>query len=125
MTTRVPVGKYRPERGGALTYNSETGRDERVIIHVDADFKTLLPGFLKDWQEEVRTMREALGKNNYEAIRKIGHDMKGIGGSCGLDEITDMGSSLAESAKAMDQELIHKNLDTLSGYLERVEIVYE
>ena len=51
--------------------------------------------------------------------------MKGIGGSCGLDEITDMGSSLAESAKAMDQELIHKNLDTLSDYLERVEIVYE
>jgi HPt (histidine-containing phosphotransfer) domain-containing protein len=108
-----------------LTYNSETGRDERIIIHVDADLKTLLPGFLKDWQEEVRTMRDALEKNNYEAIRKIGHDMKGIGGSCGLDEITDMGSSLAESAKAMDQELIHQNLDTLSGYLECVEIVYE
>jgi HPt (histidine-containing phosphotransfer) domain-containing protein len=108
-----------------MTYDSETGRDERIIIHVDPELKTLLPGFLKDWQEEVRAMRQALEKNNYETIRKIGHDMKGIGGSCGLDEITDMGSGLADGAKAMDQESIRKNLDTLSGYLERVEFVYE
>jgi len=112
-------------RGGAMTDNRETGRDERIIIRVDPELKALLPGFIKDWGQEIRTMREALEKNNYETIRKIGHDMKGIGGSCGLDAITDMGSSLAEGAKAMDQELIHKNLDTLSGYLKRVEIVYE
>jgi HPt (histidine-containing phosphotransfer) domain-containing protein len=108
-----------------MTYNSETGPDARIIVHVNADFEALLPGFLKDWQEEVRTMRQALEKNNYETIRKMGHDMKGIGGSCGLDVITDMGSGLAEGAKAMDQEVIRKNLDTLSGYLERVEFVYE
>jgi len=108
-----------------MTYDRETGRDKRIIVRVDADLASLLPGFLKDWQQEVRAMRQALKKKNYEAIRKIGHDMKGIGGSCGLDEITDRGSSLAESAKAMDQELIRKNLDRLAGYLERVEFVYE
>jgi HPt (histidine-containing phosphotransfer) domain-containing protein len=108
-----------------MTYNSKTGRDKRITVHVDANLEALLPGFLKDWQEEVRAMRQALEKNNYETIRKIGHDMKGIGGSCGLDEITDMGSGLAQGAKAMDQESIRKNLDTLSGYLERVEFVYE
>ena len=119
-----PCRKISAREGGAMTYNSETGRDERIIIHVDADFKTLLPGFLKDWEEEARTMREALGKNNYEAIRKIGHDMKGIGGSCGLEGITDMGSSLAESAKSMDKALIVKILDTISDFLVRVEFVY-
>ena len=84
-----------------------------------------MPGFLQDWEEEVRAMREALEKNNYETIRRLGHDMKGIGGSCGLDVITDMGSGLSEGAKAMDQELIRKNLDMLSEYLERVEFMYE
>jgi hypothetical protein len=108
-----------------MTYDSETGPDERIIVHVDADLEALLPGFLKDWQEEVSAMRQALEKNNYEIIRKIGHDMKGIGGSCGLDKITDLGSGLAEGAKVMDRELIRKNLDSLSGYLKRVEFVYE
>ena len=107
-----------------MTSNYETGRDERIIVHVDPDLEALLPGFLKDWGEEVRIMEDALEKNNYEIIRKMGHDMKGIGGSCGLDDITDLGSGLAAGAKAMDRELIRKNLDTLSGYLDRVEIVY-
>ena len=108
-----------------MTYDSEIGRDKRIIVQVDIDLAALVPGFLKDWQQEVGAMRQALEKNNYETIRKIGHDMKGIGGSCGLDEITDLGSRLVEGAKAMDQELIRQNLDTLAGYLERVEFVYE
>lgn len=105
--------------------NSETGGDGRIIVRVDAEFKALLPGFIKDWGEEVRAMREALEKNDYEIIRKIGHDMKGTGGSCGLDDITNLGSGLSEGAKAMDRKLIRKNLDTLSEYLKRVEFVYE
>jgi hypothetical protein len=46
-----------------MTYNSKTGREERIIVHVDANLEALLPGFLKDWQEEVRAMRQALEKN--------------------------------------------------------------
>jgi HPt (histidine-containing phosphotransfer) domain-containing protein len=108
-----------------MTYDSETRRDKRIVIQVDADLAALLPGFLIDWQKEVRAMKQALEKNNYETIRKIGHDMKGIGGSCGLDEITDRGSSLVEGANAMDSELIRKNLDRLADYLDHVEFVYE
>jgi hypothetical protein len=108
-----------------MTYDSETRRDKRIVIQVDADLAALLPGFLIDWQKEVRAMKQALEKNNYETIRKIGHDMKGIGGSCGFDEISDRGSRLVEGANAMDPELIRKNLDRLADYLDRVEFVYE
>lgn len=106
--------------------NVNTGeRDERIPVFVDGDLQDLLPRFLQDWEDEVIVMREALEMNNYEIIRKLGHDMKGIGGSCGLDVITDKGSGLVEGAKTMDQDLIRKNLDTLSSYLRRVEFVYK
>ena len=108
-----------------MSNDSEHRRDERIIVHVDADLAALLPGFIKAWKEEVRTMQSALEENDYETIRKMGHDMKGIGGSCGLDVISDLGKSLTEGAKAMDPQLIRKNLTTLTGYLERVELVYE
>jgi HPt (histidine-containing phosphotransfer) domain-containing protein len=108
-----------------MTYNRETKCGGRIIVHVEADFKALLPGFVKDWQEEISAMREALENNDYGTIRKIAHDMKGIGGSCGLDDITNLGSSLSESAKAKDADLIRRNLDRLSEYLKRVEFVYE
>jgi len=108
-----------------MSNNNEIGLSERTIVHVESELKELIPGFLEDWEEEVGFMREALEKNDYETIRKLGHDMKGIGGSCGLDVITDMGRGLDEAAKVMDPEAIRKNLDSLLCYLERVEFVYE
>jgi HPt (histidine-containing phosphotransfer) domain-containing protein len=108
-----------------MSNNNKTGRSESIIVHVDSDLGDLMPGFLEDWGEEVKAMREALEKNDYETIRKLGHNMKGIGGSCGLEVVTNMGTGLEEAAKAMDQEVIRKNLDALLCYLERVEFVYE
>jgi len=108
-----------------MPYNSGTERSERIIVHVDAELEHLLPGFLEDWKGETRLMREARHRNDYETIHRLSHDMKGIGGSCGLDVITEKGGCLAEAAKAMDQEAIRRNLDALSYYLERVEFVFE
>ena len=103
----------------------ENNRAERIIVHVDSELEDLLPGFLEDWKGEIDSMREALERNDYEMIRKLGHNMKGTGGSCGLEAITDTGRRLEEAAKAMAPEEIRVNLDALSSYLERVELVYE
>lgn len=105
--------------------NNGAGQDERIVVHVDPELEHLIPEFLEDWRKEAKSMREALGKNDYETIRKLSHNMKGLGGSCGLDAITDMGRRLEEAAKARAQEAIDVNLDTLSSFLERVEFVYE
>jgi HPt (histidine-containing phosphotransfer) domain-containing protein len=107
-----------------MPYSSENRQSASIIVRVDSDFEDLIPGFLNDWEDEAISMREALTKNDYETIRRLGHNMKGIGGSCGLDVITDMGAGLEKAAKAMDPETIRKNLDSLLCYLERVEFVY-
>jgi HPt (histidine-containing phosphotransfer) domain-containing protein len=104
---------------------NETQPAEKIIVHVDSDLEDLLPGFLDDWKGEIESIREALERDDYETIRKLGHNMKGTGGSCGLEEITEMGRNLEEAAKAMAPEAIRVNLDTLSSYLARVELVYE
>jgi len=41
----------------------------------------------------------------------------------GLDAITDIGSSLEQSAKEQDSEQIRKLVGDLSTYLERLEVV--
>jgi len=112
-------------REGITVTSNETKQEEKKIVIVDSELKDIIPGFLNDWKEETRSMQEALEKGDYEFIRSIGHNMKGIGGACGFDSITDMGRGLEESAKVMDQEVIGKTLDKLSSYLKRVEVVYE
>jgi HPt (histidine-containing phosphotransfer) domain-containing protein len=103
----------------------ESKQKKKKIVIVDSELKDIIPGFLDDWKEEVRSMKEALRKGDYELIRSIGHNMKGTGGACGFDAITDMGRSLEEAAKAMDQERIGKTFDKLSSYLKQIEVVYE
>ncbi len=105
--------------------NSETQQAERIIVRVDSEFKDLIPGFLDDWQAEIGSMRQALERNDYKTIRKLGHDMKGTGGACGFDAVTDMGGSLEEAAKGMEPDVIQNPLPSLSSFHERVEVVYK
>ena len=103
----------------------ETKQEEKKIVVVDSELKDIIPGFFDDWNEEVRSMQEALEKGDYEFIRITGHNMKGIGSACGFDAITDMGRDLEEAAKVMDQKRIEKTFTKLSSYLKRVEVMYE
>jgi len=105
--------------------NDEIKPGERITVHVDAELKELIPGFLEDWKEQTKSMRIALGTGEYKAIRKVGHNMKGIGGGCGFDAITEMGKGLEKGAKDMDPDTVGKILDSLASYLERVVVVYE
>ncbi len=112
-------------REGITVKTNETKQEEKKIVIVDSELKDIIPGFLGDWKKEVRSIQEALEKGDYEFIRSIGHNMKGTGGACGFDAITEMGRNLEEAAKVMDQERIEKTFDKLSSYLKRVEVVYE
>jgi HPt (histidine-containing phosphotransfer) domain-containing protein len=108
-----------------MTIENDIKQDEKIIVKVDSDLEELIPGFLEDWQKETKYMQEAVEKNDYDTIRKMGHNMKGTGGACGFNDITDMGSKLESAAKDMDPDVIRETLGTLSSYLEQVEVVYE
>ncbi|MBI3599633.1 MAG: Hpt domain-containing protein [Nitrospinae bacterium] len=100
-------------------------KNEKIIVHVDADIEELVPGFLQNRHEDVKTILDALEKGDYETIRIAGHTMKGSGGGYGFDAITDMGHSIEEAALGKNSEEIKKQLNELSSYLDSVEVVYE
>ena len=108
-----------------MSDNNESKQGERIIVRVDAELEDIIPGFLEDWKEEVRSMRESLENNDYEPIRIIGHNMKGTAGACGFHAVTDMGADLEAAAKGKDTAVMRKTLDSLSSYFENVEVVYE
>jgi len=108
-----------------MTQDSNKKQGEKIIVHVDAELEDLIPGFLENRQEDIRSIREALEKDNYETIRTLGHSMKGSGGGYGFDAITDIGRSLENAAKDKNSEEIRRWLGELLRYLERVEVIYE
>lgn len=100
-------------------------QEEKIIVHVDPDIADLIPGFLENRHKDIKTMGEAVTKGDFEAIRILGHSMKGAGGSYGFDTITDIGKSLEQAAIAKDSGVIKKSVQELSAYLDRIEVVYK
>lgn len=99
--------------------------EERITVIVDSEIKSIIPEFIKEWKEDVNTMRHAVDLGDYETIRSISHRMKGTGATCGFNALTDLGTDLLACTKRMNKQAIRKVLDLLSSYLEKVNIVYQ
>ena len=97
----------------------------KIRVHADPDIADEIPwylGLVKGYTEAIGT---ALDKADFEAIRDVGHRMKGSGESFGFAPISEMGKSLEQAAKERNGGEIQKKLGELSRYLEAVEVVYE
>ena len=99
--------------------------DDKIIVYVDSDIKDLVPGFLENRKKDITSIIDALTENDYEAIRIIGHSLKGSGGGYGFDNISDIGRLLEQGAKTRNAIEIRKCVERLYEYLERVKVVYE
>ena len=65
--------------------------EDRIIVHIDVDSEDLIPDFLDNRTEDIRSLTDAIGRQDYETIQRIGHSMKGSGRGYGFDDITDVG----------------------------------
>ena len=99
--------------------------NDRITLRIDPDLADLIPGFLEGRRQDVAAIMKALEQNDDEAIRILGHNMKGFGSGYGFDEITDLGKSLEQAAKKGDTEEIKRKVSELSAYLDSLDIVYE
>lgn len=52
-----------------MTPDSDAQQGEKISVHVDADLKELVPGYLENRHADAKAMLEALEQGGYEAIR--------------------------------------------------------
>ena len=74
--------------------------------------------FLERRKRELLTLREALASDDLEEIRGIGHNLKGVGGGFGYQQIGDIGARLEQAAVARDTEGMRTAIDELARFLE-------
>lgn len=103
----------------------DQGEHEKIKVSVDPDIMDLVPGFLENRENDIKSMLKALENGDYETIRTLGHSMKGSGSGYGFDTISEIGLSIEKGSKDRNVEGIRKSIEELATYLERIEIVYE
>jgi HPt (histidine-containing phosphotransfer) domain-containing protein len=99
-------------------------RPGKVIVIPDPEIEDLIPGYLDHRLGDLRTLRDALEKADYDAIRILGHSMKGSGGGYGFDTISEIGLVLENAASVKDPLAVSEGIFNLDRYLKNVEVAY-
>ncbi len=97
----------------------------KIRVRVDPDLEDLIPGFLENRRKDLQQLNGALKAGDFDVIRTLGHKMKGDGGGYGFQRITEIGAALEQAAKEKRVQEIRRQVVELTGYLDRVEVVYE
>jgi CheY-like chemotaxis protein/HPt (histidine-containing phosphotransfer) domain-containing protein len=105
--------------GAAATVSAQP-----IVVQIDQDLSDLVPGFLARKREDARAVLAAVEHGDSEAVARLGHKMKGEGGSYGLDAVTDLGRELEQAGKDRDFDAARRLGRDLMNFLERLEIVY-
>lgn len=98
---------------------------DKITVSIDKDLEDLIPGFLDNRKKDIETLRGALAANDAENLRSIGHNLKGVGGGYGFDEISQLGAEIEIQAKSGVLDDMDSLINKLSDYLERVDVQYE
>jgi HPt (histidine-containing phosphotransfer) domain-containing protein len=101
---------------------SDSQASPRTMVAVPAGLEQIAPGYLARRRLEATQMTSLLAAADYEALRILGHDLKGSGSSYGFPELTQFGIELESAAKGSDHENLAVSIIRLASYLSRVQL---
>lgn len=79
--------------------------------------KARIPAYLVRRQQEVERMRSLLADGDFEAIRTLGHDLKGTGAGYGFAELSRVGGELEKAATGQQRLLMEQHIASLEALL--------
>ena len=94
------------------------------VIKVDEDLKELFPVYIRSKREELARIPALLKAGDLDAVRIIGHKMRGSGGGYGLDFLTELGGRMESSAEAGDKAALTTQTAELKNFLDSLEIEF-
>lgn len=96
----------------------------RCSVQVSGELRDLIPQFLANRRLDVEQLDAALGRGDFDTVRRIGHTLRGAGGGYGFNEITRLGAAIEARAKAREPGL-SALVRELADYLAGVDVVYD
>jgi HPt (histidine-containing phosphotransfer) domain-containing protein len=101
---------------------TEMEMDSKVLDRAPEGIEELIPGYLRNRHGDLHALAEALGRGDYDAMRILGHNMKGTGSGYGFAEISDIGKDLEAAAKERSNDGLRAQIANLSEFLNRVQV---
>src|SRR6266446_780265 len=99
-----------------------TPEDLQAIV--PNDLADLIPAFLKNRNDELKMLREALAAGDFGKLLHVSNRMRGVGGSYGFPEISTLGARIEASVRSKDTKSLRDLIARYRDYLANVTIKY-
>ena len=103
-----------------------TDEDTSPIIsrlgHNNPKFSKVIARFVSRLEDQLPAMDEACRTRDFVGLAKLGHWLKGAGGTVGFDIFYEPASELEMAAKAGDLETVERQLQQIHGLAARIVI---
>ena len=96
-----------------------------IRIRLDESLRELAPGYLDNRRNDLPRLATALAGGDWEALRVLGHNVKGTGAGYGFEAITRIGAALETAAKEGDAGRIGEQLAELTHFLASVVLEFD
>ncbi len=91
------------------------------VVAIDPDIQDLVPRFLENQRTNAARILELTASGDFDAARRMGHNMKGTGKGYGFDVISGLGASIEQAASRSSAEEVERLARELSRYLDSVQ----
>lgn len=81
----------------------------------------MLERYLDRRWKDLESARQALAREDFKALERIGHQNKGSGASFGYEELTQWGGELEDAASDQNREAVTALIENFSGWLMRTD----
>lgn len=98
---------------------------EKIVFYPEEDLRPLVPGYLGGLRRDMAVVGEALERGDWPRVLDVAHNLKGLGGSFGCDEVTRMAGLLEEAGRAGLLDSARGLARELADHVSRLEAAPE
>ncbi|OGS20906.1 MAG: hypothetical protein A3J83_00320 [Elusimicrobia bacterium RIFOXYA2_FULL_40_6] len=105
-------------------YLGSSAKIVKNTVEVDENIKELMPKFMQEKNKNIAELKEALEKNDFETIQRIGHAWRGGGSLYNVHFVTEKGILLEAAAKNRKAQEIRILIPEIGNYFNNLDIKY-
>src|SRR3981189_1234980 len=99
--------------------------DEAYKVTVAKDLEDLIPGFMRNRNKELETLKMALAAADFEQLRQLGHRMKGVRNSYCFAHVPVLGQETEDGARSGERASLEAHVAQYGDALSKVQIAFE
>ncbi len=70
--------------------------------NIPDELKSVIPGYIGRRDQDITSLKTSVTEQDFDAISKLGHKLKGNGASFGFDRISELGGLLMNACDCYD-----------------------